>query len=668
MSLRWKLNRLRAMGSHELLYRVRQIGRAHLERLLPRARPPEPCGQPGTAWLRELPRQFDATPYIAAAERILQGRYDVFAQRDTALGFPPDWNRDPKSGRCAPMVFGRTLNYRDEALVGDIKYLWEINRHLEIVTLAQAYHLDGDRRFAEGTRSLLESWFVRCPYPLGPNWTSPLEHAVRLANWSIIWHLIGGGRSALFQDQGGIAFRDRWLTCIYLHCRFIAGHFSRYSSANNHLFGEYMGLYIGATTWPMWPESANWQILARCGLEEEAQRQNAPDGVNREQAFWYLHAVADMMLLCGLYARASGAEFSAGYWKRLEAMLEFIAAAMDLSGRVPMVGDADDAVMVRWVPEPATPNDRGFNVYRSLLATGAVLFGRPDFRLKAGGFDDKSRWLLGDRGALRFGALAEAAASAPSRRTFPDGGYWLLGDAFGTAREVHVLADAGPLGYLSIAAHGHADALAFTLSAGGQDILIDPGTYAYHTDTRWRDYFRGTSAHNTVQVDGLDQSISGGNFLWLRHAQARCVQFESTSEQDLWEAEHDGYRHLTDPLTHRRRLVLDKRKQLLTVIDTLECTGRHTAVLHWHFAERCAVELQDTTAVAYCGKIRVRITLPPEGGRAELVCGADDPPLGWISDRLDEKRPTFCLRWRAEIRGPARLTTEIRIERQGDEE
>ena len=94
----------------------------------------------------------------------------------------------------------------------------------------------------------------------------------------------------------------------------------------------------------------------------------------------------------------------------------------------------------------------------------------------------------------------------------------MLGSRFGTRDELRIVADAGPLGYLSIAAHGHADALAFTLSAHGQELLIDPGTYAYHTEREWRDWFRGTAAHNTVTLDDENQSVIGGNFMWLQRA------------------------------------------------------------------------------------------------------------------------------------------------------
>ena len=113
--------------------------------------------------------------------------------------------------------------------------------------------------------------------------------------------------------------------------------------------------------------------------------------------------------------------------------------------------------------------------------------------------------------------------------------------------------------YLSIAAHGHADALAFTLSLGGEEFLIDPGTYAYHTQKLWRDYFRGTYAHNTVRVDEVDQSEIGGNFMWMRKARATLLRHEAQGSQQSWAASHDGYRRLPDPVTHTARARAGRR-------------------------------------------------------------------------------------------------------------
>ena len=547
MNLKWTLNRLRAMGVREVGHRGRQFMHGRLERAgFLHARPVRASAERGKAWVRDLPRQFRAETYRQAAERILEGRFVLF-EREYALGWPPQWNRDPETGIRAPLEFGKTLNYRDARVVGNIKYLWEPNRHLELVTLAQAWRLTGDARFAQGCRELIESWIEQCPYLRGPNWTSSLELALRLLNWSCAWHLLDADAGPLFQGADGSSFKERWLAAVRQHCHFVSGHPSHYSSANNHLLGELLGLFVAASTWPAWPESGKWRDEALREFEQEALRQSFSDGVNREQAIWYQHEVADMMLLAALTARTNGVQLSQSYWHRLEAMLVFIASCMDVAGNVPAIGDADDAVMVRFCPAP------DFDVYRSLLATGAVLFQRGDFKRKAGSFDDKSRWLLADDGQLAFDALAAQDPAGSLRRAFPEGGYYILGSEFETERETRLITDAAPLGYLSIAAHGHADALAFTLSVAGHAMLVDPGTYAYHTERRWRDYFRGTSAHNTVRIDGVDQSVSGGSFLWTQHARARCIAFEHGVDHERFVGEHDGYSRLADPVVHRAR-------------------------------------------------------------------------------------------------------------------
>lgn len=656
MSWRWRLKRLSAMGPREVGYRARQ----HLHALAERgglsatrvpARRRETSGAP---WVAALPRQFDTAKYCDAADRILAGQFDVFAMRPARLGFPPRWNQDPKTGRIAPLEFGKTLDYRDERKVGDIKYLWEPSRHAELITLAQAWHLTRQRRYADGCCTLLDSWIEQCPRPLGAHWTSSLEHAVRLIHWSFAWHLLGGDQAPSFATPAGQSFKERWLTAVFQQCRFIAGHFSRHSSANNHLIGELTGLFVATTTWPLWPQSQAWSNVAYRELEQQALLQNGADGVNREQAVWYHHEVADMLLLAAVVGRANGREFSAAFWQRLEAMLEFIASIMDVAGNVPAFGDSDDAIIARLDPAPDV------HVYRSLLATGAVLFSRSEFMHKAARFDDKSRWLLGDHAAVHSAALSAPNAPGPPRREFPQAGYYVLGSAFETADEVRIVADAGPLGYLSIAAHGHADALSFTLSASGQELLIDPGTFAYHTQRQWRDYFRGTAAHNTVRVDGQDQSVGAGNFLWLSHARARATQFETTPQVDRLLAEHDGYQRLRDPVLHRRELRLDHATATLTVIDELFCRGSHQVEIFWHFAPDCSITHTGNRVVAAAKGTSLTLE-PPPTLLCELASGREVPPLGWVSPRFDTRMPSHTLVGRAAIHGNARFVTQMQL-------
>ncbi len=114
--------------------------------------------------------------------------------------------------------------------------------------------------------------------------------------------------------------------------------------------GEATGLLISSVTWPMWEDCEAWRTGAREELEREATLQTFSDGVNKEQATWYHHAVADMMLAAGLVARANGTDFGVSYWQRLQSMLEFLASIMDVGGHVPQIGDADDGLLVRLDP------------------------------------------------------------------------------------------------------------------------------------------------------------------------------------------------------------------------------------------------------------------------------------------------------------------------------
>jgi hypothetical protein len=636
------------MSAPEVAHRALRAAQAHAEKsglAGAKAAPPADVSRFGQPWVQRDPG-VDPAPYLAAAGPIAQGVLDVFALRGAELGLPPRWNRDPKTGIEAPPAFGKLLDYRDPDLVGDIKYLWEPNRHLQLATLAQAYALSGEGRWRDALVEQLDSWFIACPPGSGPNWSSGLEAAIRLVNWSIAWQLAGP-----FPERD---FEARWLASVYHHCRFIRHWLSAHSSANNHLLGEATGLFIATLTWPCWRESGEWQAVAKRILEREALAQNAPDGVNREQALWYQQFVLDMLVLAMLAGKANGERFSAEYEARVEAMMDFVACVMDAGGELPMFGDADDGYLVRLDRDPA------FSPFRSMLALGAVLFRRGDFKLKAGALDDKARWLLGREAQAKYDALDAESTRLPLRQSFPEGGYYILGADFDTPKEIRAVVDAGPLGYTSIAAHGHADALSFTLSVGGRPFLVDPGTYAYHTQEQWRRYFRGTAAHNTVRIDGLDQSEQGGNFLWLKKARAACALWLSSTEKDCFEGWHNGYLRLEDPVRHRRLLELDKRARRLLVEDRLEMQDQHQVELFFHFAEDCRVDAGDGGYLAERDGWMLRLALPA-GGESELRRGSVAPIGGWISRGFDRRQPTATLVWRARLRATALLRTEIRI-------
>jgi hypothetical protein len=719
---RWLLNRLRCMSPAEVLHRATSALKDRGARLRARwqgeafgaAPPPDLAAlmRPAAPWLaagaaaRDSAFGDERAALAEAARGILQGHYRWFGRR-YALSFPPPWNRCPETGREAPLTWGTALDYRHTALVGNIKALWEPSRHAELLTLAQAYALSGDGRLARACGRLVQSWVEQCPYRLGVHWASALEVAIRLLHWAAAWQLLGGARATLFMGSAGRRLRSLWLASVWQHQQFLAAHLSRHSSANNHLLGEYLGLLAASLTWPCWKASARWRARAQAGFEAEVLRQNTPDGVNREQALWYHHEVADMMRIARSLLKAHGLSFGAEFEQREQAMLDFILALMDRGGHLPALGDSDDAHYLPLglppgqpsgvqaaplasipgtapLPTPAAAVGLDASPFRSLLAHGALTFGRGDFKAAAGALDAKTRWLLGPDALERWAALPEAPAR-PARRIFGQGGYVLLGSRFGEPGEVRLVADSGPLGYLSLAAHGHADALAFTLSVGGQPLLIDPGTYCYHTEPEWRDWFRSTAAHNTVEIDGQSQSEMGGPFLWLRRANARLEGLALGEAVDVWEASHDGYADGPHPLIHHRRIELEHASGVLRVIDSFEApVGRSSsalaargspldagreAVWHWHFGPAWQWEREDGGSwqgQSAQGVARVRVQLPEADGEPAArwllgKLGSPSPGPGWLSSRLGDKQPCHCLQWRARVQAGRVFETRFKL-------
>ena len=625
----WLVNRLRCMTVAEVGYRVRQAAVTRAAKRLRRsAAPPLPRARTFAIHGAPALAPGEREALLADADSICAGHVVLFANRRFDVGVPPVWNRDPDTGVVAPAIYAGDIAIKNREQVGDIKHLWELNRHLHLVRLAQAWTVTNDVAWLHALHAQLRSWLDQCPPLVGPNWTSALELGIRLINWSLVWQLIGGETSGLFAGEEGQRLRADWLDAIHAHCSAIARNLSRHSSANNHLIGELAGLYVGASVWPCWKSSAAWQEQARRELEHEAQAQFSRDGVNREQAFGYHVFSSEFLFVAGLVGQACDQPFSRAYWSSLQRALRFLRSVRDVGGNVPMVGDADDGIVFR-LDAP------GSNRAEQLLALGdAVLRRTPPAHPGV-------RWLLHTLPGKRPEADPHESDTGWA---FPDGGYLLFGSHFGERDEIKGMVDCGPLGYLGIAAHGHADALALTLSVGGEECLVDPGTYSYWQEPKWRDYFRGTSAHNTVRIDGLDQSVSGGRFLWLKKARAAIERMPQSPHEFDFRGSHDGYERLCDPVRHMRSVRFDAASATLSVRDEIAARKPHGVELFWHFAPGLDTRL-NSSGLHVRGK-RFALQMHAQGAdlKLELVRGNENPPLGWYSRHYESRQPCDVLK------------------------
>ncbi len=559
-------------------------------------------------WRERFSAETQAT--LDQAEQLLRSSITLF-HRPLPLDNPIQWQRDPLTRRDWPHRFHADINTRDGFSVGGVKWVWELNRHHHLTTLGKAYFLTGDERFAQAAAAHLDGWLAANPPLVGVNWTSALELAVRLINWLWLLHFLRES-PVLTADRFG-----RVMQSVQAQAAYIERHLSAFSSANNHLIGELAGLAVVGLGCPWLPAATRWRALGLSRLEEELARQIRVDGVSAEQATAYLAFVLDFNLLTWQLARLNGHTPPPIWEQRLAAAADYIRHSLDEAGNLPALGDDDEGRVVRLDDRPAANN------YQSLLAAAAALLRRPELKAAAGRWDEKSAWLLGESGRQAFDSLPESAAP-PESRLFAQGGVAAM-----RAPGRTLLADVGPLGYLSLAAHGHADALSLWVSIGGRPMLIDPDTYGYQEGGEWRRFLRSSAAHNTVVVDGLDQSEMAGDFLWGRRAEVRLVHWATRPAYDCLIAEHDGYARLG--VTHRRHWLFDKADWLL-IVDALQGRRAHRVEQWWHFPADCEIRLESDIIYAQLGGMRLTMLFSgPVTACLTTRQGELSPAQGWLS-------------------------------------
>ncbi len=393
----------------------------------------------------------------------------------------------------------------------------------------------------------------------------------------------------------GRAYRFLW-QAVYRHAWWVARNLSLYTSLGNHTICEAVGLVFAGAICDRDREGARWLHRGVQLLEDELSHQILPDGGPAEQSLAYHRFVVD--LYC--YAIDLLERNARHDCRRLTARIakaENFLAAFDSGGRLPAIGDSDDG----WAVAPG------------------VLPRRP------------------------------ARQNRPCGRvTFKSAGYTVMRTETG----VLVTFDHGPLGMAPLYNHGHADALAVTVTLNGDPFLIDPGTCRYNGGIALRRYFKGTRAHNTVTVDERDQAVQQSSFTWRHPFACRLTRISDNNGSDVCvEAEHDGYCRLDSHLIHRRRLQLTAGS-LLKIRDCFGGSRAHCFDLHFHLHP--AVQVRPIADGWRLATARQAIELTLSGAPdVAVVKGQIDPLLGWYSPAYGTLQECTVLRCRQQGRADA---------------
>jgi uncharacterized heparinase superfamily protein len=641
--LGWYWRRVRAMSPSEVAARSRRslgnvvdagsfhVGRAvwrarwepHIDKLLVRDPLSAPVGilAPERAAGLRARFPYEAGRLLDRAAGVLEGRARFFGYPEVVLA-PEAHDADPFTGRHWPNQHAKRIDYRRDD-VGDPKWIWELNRCQFLPLLAAAWLVSGDRQYAQAASDRLESWVDAHPPGRGIAWSSGFEAGIRAISLATAVDALRGSE---FLDADPLA---KALVSLWQHARWIERDPSIGSSANNHRIGELVGLLVIGAMAPELRPASRWLDDALESLDQEVERQILADGTSVEQAFSYHVFVLDLLLVAVAALDSAGRSLPPALTAGLERSGDALWAQLGEGEPAPTYGDTDDG-------RALVVDDRDLRDPRGVAAGIAARLGHAKAARVAGRLDPTAWWLFGAEGADRFAQVQPAPE--PGSVTLPDCGLTIL-----RSGRRRAMIDHGPHGYLSLAAHAHADALRFDMSLGGEQLVVDPGVGSYFARPRLREAFRGTGFHATVLVDDTDSSEPGGPFLWTRHASTRILNADA--EAGVVIAEHDGYERLEDPVSHRRTVLGLGEGESIVVIDRLEARGAHHYSQRWPLHPALDLDERTIDKVVARGE-KAGLLLAVASSRPFLlnaVKGQADPPAGWWSARLESSIPSWLL-------------------------
>ena len=542
--LKWYINRLRAMNAREVVWRIDQkrIQKSEEKRFGKKKYSVGSVLYPVYEHLK-----FDAD---GIGLNFDNHRFDINTNIHLLKG--TDYEKWPD-------IFSYSLDYKQRDDLGDARTNWEKNRHFDWALLAKAYYVTKEEKYFLELKDTVNSWMQKNPFLYGISWTSAMEFAIRSINWIFALAFVQKSGRDMPELRNGIINITDYLT----------KHYSRFSSANNHLLVEATAIGLAGYAF----DNNQWKELACNILSEELEKQNYSDGVNKELSLHYqTFGMEAYLLLMHVMQKHNDTEWN--QWiPMLKKEAEFVAHSSWREKTICEFGDDDEGKILDL--QGGEWHQWDYVLQLSSLVTGVRY---SDFET----LYENINWLFtrDEIEEIRTKPLYDASRS----RCFEVGGNTFIRDK---QNRILIGIDHAELGFGSIAAHGHADALSFQMLIDGKVVFADPGTYIYHCDIEHRNSFRKTINHNTLCVEGKDQSKMLGAFMWGERANCKLEEWHPSENKDVLVASHDGYK----PLIHKRKFEFDKNNNVFYILDSVSANKEYAVT--FMLGNHVAVEASD---------------------------------------------------------------------------
>jgi Heparinase II/III-like protein/Heparinase II/III N-terminus len=468
-TVKWYASRLAAMSWPERIHRVRE---SYLRRTAPL----------DVRVAITVPEQLLRLPSIDLLTRLASEQHCFAAPtklHEPIVAYEQLWPLDsrglPKwhvmlNGADSSAIPCFKVHYRNSSdLKDDVRINWELNRLTWLIPSAVCARKTQNESIEKYVIEVLESYLESDRVGYSSRWSSAIELAMQAMTLIIVSSILG--ETAISPD-----LQTRLSAAILTRYEWLERFPSKFSSANNHLLAELAALSVISGLIPSLASEHKKHVQE---FSTECGRQFNDDGLNAELATDY-HLYALDLMISVLYLSPQP------MLSELRVLTEHVArttkSIANFCGFWPRISDSDHAALLS--NATAEPN-------RALwLAT-----------------------FCEELMSIRLECSDDAVLSLASS------GYSFI-KSENQAQELLLLVDHGYFGFGDIAGHGHADSAAIWMWVNQEPVLVESGTYSYHSRSDLRDALRSSMMHNTISINGASTSTPDGPFLWLRSKRA----------------------------------------------------------------------------------------------------------------------------------------------------
>ncbi len=510
-------------------------------------------------------------------------------------------------------VFYKNLRSKYKHKNLDIKVPWELSRLQHLIIIGQAYLLTGNEKYAIEVKNEIMDWIENNKPLFGVNWVSTMEVAIRISNMIVAYDFIKDSQCCT--DD----FLAKLIKSIYNHGIYIVNNLEwSEEMTHNHYVSDIVGLLFIALNVPVFKESLKWKDFAGNELVNEMDKQVYEDGSDFEASTSYHRLALELFFYSYYLCTGYGIVLPDKFKCKLYKMFDFVQHIIKPNNKIPQIGDNDNGRFLIF-------REREILDHTYLPCIGSIVFEEKAWKRKEICFANEALWIFGKKGKDVWDKLPFNESGITSKE-FENSGFYIIRD-----NEFYMFISCGPNGQKHVGGHGHNDKLSFELCIGNDDFIIDTGTYLYTPEPVWRNRFRSTAFHNTLQIDGYEQSeISSRLFELSYNSQARKILWEIGENILKFRGMHIGYRKRLG-IDHIREIEFDKTSCELTIKDYLEGNGAKEVSRFLHIAPGIKLNLIDGHQIKLTGE-RKSIILKIDDGELNIAKGNVSKSYGMITE------------------------------------